>query len=149
MGSMRRSFSTTFKSKVALVALRRDRTVAEVARAFQVHPHQVMTWKKQVLQVRPEVFGLLSNVAGGRPQAANFLIPSSYLTSAITSGGNSEPLSRRKPRSALWPSLSTIARHALPPALFRVSRRPWRPGLCRVVLFGDPWRANRHRPDSR
>ena len=55
MGSMRRSFSTTFKSKVALVALRRDRTVAEVARAFQVHPHQVMTWKKQVLQVRPEM----------------------------------------------------------------------------------------------
>ena len=56
MGSMRRSFSAAFKSKVALAALRGDRTLAEVAGAFQVHPHQVMAWKKQVLQVLPEVF---------------------------------------------------------------------------------------------
>ncbi len=56
MGSMRRSFSAGFKSKVALAALRGDRTLAEVAGAFQVHPYQVMTWKKQVIEVLPEVF---------------------------------------------------------------------------------------------
>ena len=56
MGLMRRSFSVAFKSKVALAALRGDRTRAEVAGALQVHPHQVMTWKKQVIEVLPEVF---------------------------------------------------------------------------------------------
>ncbi len=50
MGSMRRSFSAAFKSKVALAALRGERTLAEVAGAFQVHPHQVITWKTQVFQ---------------------------------------------------------------------------------------------------
>ena len=39
-----------------LSALRGDRTLAEVAGAFQVHPYQVMTWKKQVIEVLPEVF---------------------------------------------------------------------------------------------
>ena len=48
MGSMHRRFSAAFKSKVAFAALRGDRTMAEVAGAFQVHPHQVMSWKVTV-----------------------------------------------------------------------------------------------------
>ena len=56
MGRIRRKFSTEFKSKVALAALKGDRTLAELAGQFQVHPHQVMAWKKQALAILPEVF---------------------------------------------------------------------------------------------
>jgi transposase-like protein len=56
MGRIRRKFSSEFKSKVALAALKGDRTLAELASQFQVHPHQVMAWKKQALAVLPEVF---------------------------------------------------------------------------------------------
>ena len=69
MGSMRRSFSAAFKSKVALAALRGDRPLAEVAGAFQVHPHQVMAWKKQVLQILPEVFSQKRGRQGAERQA--------------------------------------------------------------------------------
>jgi transposase-like protein len=56
MGRIRRQFSAEFKSKVALAAIKGDRTLAELAGQFQVHPHQVMAWKKQALAVLPEVF---------------------------------------------------------------------------------------------
>ena len=69
MGSMRRSSSAGFKSKVALAALRGDRTRAEVAGAFQVHPYQVMMWKKQVLQVLAEVFSQKRGRHGAERQA--------------------------------------------------------------------------------
>jgi len=36
------------KSLVALVALRDDNTIAEIAGEFQVHPNQVLQWKKLV-----------------------------------------------------------------------------------------------------
>ena len=66
---MRRSFSAGFKRKVALAALRGDRTRAEVAGAFQVHPYQVMMWKKQVLQVLAEVFSQKRGRHGAERQA--------------------------------------------------------------------------------
>jgi len=56
MGRIRRKFSAEFKTKVALAAIKGDRTLAELAAQFQVHPHQVMAWKKQALAVLPEVF---------------------------------------------------------------------------------------------
>ncbi len=68
MGSMRRRFSAVFKRKVALVTLRGDRTPAEVAGAFQVHPHQVPTWKKQVLEVLPKVLSQKRGRCGAERQ---------------------------------------------------------------------------------
>lgn len=56
MGRARRRFSAEFKCKVALAAIRGDRTLSELAGQFQVHPHQVTAWKKQALAVLPEVF---------------------------------------------------------------------------------------------
>ena len=56
MGRMRRKFSAEFKSKVAVAAIKGDRTLAELATQFQVHPHQVTAWKSQALGVLPEVF---------------------------------------------------------------------------------------------
>ena len=56
MESRRRSHSGRLKVKVALAAAKGDRTIAELASEFEVHPSQVTQWKKQLMEVLPEVF---------------------------------------------------------------------------------------------
>jgi len=54
---MRRSrYSAELKAKVALEAIRGQKTVNEIASEFDVHPNQVGVWKKQALESLPEVF---------------------------------------------------------------------------------------------
>lgn len=53
----RRKFTKEFKAKVALEAVKGQRTVNELASEFGVHPSQIGLWKKQLLQSSPEVFG--------------------------------------------------------------------------------------------
>ena len=43
----RRRFTADFKARVALEALRGDRTIQEIASRHKVHPNQVSTWKRQ------------------------------------------------------------------------------------------------------
>jgi len=45
----RRRFTGDFKPKVALEALRGDRTIQEIAARHKVHPNQVSTWKRQAM----------------------------------------------------------------------------------------------------
>jgi putative transposase len=56
MGKQRRQFSEQFKFKVALEAAKGLRTVNEIAGEYQVHPNQVSSWKKQLLDDGPGVF---------------------------------------------------------------------------------------------
>ncbi len=53
----RRNHSGEFKARVALAAIRGDKTLSEIAEHFEVHPHQVTEWKKQLLERAGEVFG--------------------------------------------------------------------------------------------
>ena len=53
----RRTHSPLFKSKVALAAMAGDRTLAELAQQFEVHPNQITTWKKQLSVGAADVFG--------------------------------------------------------------------------------------------
>jgi transposase len=46
MSRKRRQFSEEFKARVALAAAKEDRTIAELATAFKVHPSQIGGWKK-------------------------------------------------------------------------------------------------------
>lgn len=53
----RRTHSPSFKARVALEALRGEKTLAELAKQYDVHPNQITGWKNEAMQRLPEVFG--------------------------------------------------------------------------------------------
>jgi len=53
----RKKYSSQFKFKVALEAVKGLQTINEIASNHGVHPNQVRTWKKQLLEEGPAVFG--------------------------------------------------------------------------------------------
>jgi transposase len=53
----RRNHTPAFKAKVALSAIKGDRTLAELAEQFDVHPNQITTWKAQLESGAADVFG--------------------------------------------------------------------------------------------
>jgi transposase-like protein len=57
MKRSRRNHSSAFKAKVALQAIRGDKTLAELAQQHQVHPTQITAWKQQLLEHAAELFG--------------------------------------------------------------------------------------------
>jgi len=56
MKNKRRNHSAAFKAKVALAAIKGDKTIAELASEYEVHPNQITQWKKQLLESLPELF---------------------------------------------------------------------------------------------
>lgn len=52
----RRNHAASFKAKVALAAVRGDRTMSELAAQFDVHPSQIQQWKKQLQDEAAELF---------------------------------------------------------------------------------------------
>ena len=65
MGKKRRRFSSEFKARVALAAVRGEKSLAELASEFEVHANQISTWKRQLLD---GAAGLFEN--GPPPDAA-------------------------------------------------------------------------------
>ncbi|MGY4397205.1 transposase, partial [Sphingomonas sp. UYAg733] len=61
----RRNHSAAFKAKVALAAVKGERTLAELAQQFDVHPNQITTWRSQLLEGAAGVFG-----SGGHSEPA-------------------------------------------------------------------------------
>lgn len=52
----RRRFDDEFKAKVALEALKEEKTLQELAEEYEVHPNQINTWKKQLLSGASSLF---------------------------------------------------------------------------------------------
>jgi transposase-like protein len=61
----RRNHLPAFKAKVALAAIKGEKTLAELAQHFDVHPNQITQWKAQLLEGAAGVFG-----AEARPEPA-------------------------------------------------------------------------------
>ncbi len=56
MGTTRKRYDTSFKAKVALEAIKGERTISEIASKTGVHPNQISKWKKQALEELPDIF---------------------------------------------------------------------------------------------
>jgi putative transposase len=56
MKTRRKRYTSEFKAKVALEAIKGQRTVNEIGLRYGLHPNQVSQWKKQALEQLPEVF---------------------------------------------------------------------------------------------
>lgn len=52
----RRRFSDEFKAKVAIEAVKEEKTLQELAEEFQVHPNQISGWKKQLLENAGKIY---------------------------------------------------------------------------------------------
>ena len=57
MRRTRRNHAAGFKAEVAVAAIKGDKTLAELAEHFDVHPNQISEWKQQLLESAAEVFG--------------------------------------------------------------------------------------------
>jgi transposase len=69
MKRTRKKHSAAFKAKVAVAAIRGDRTIAELAVHFGVHPNQIHNWKKQLLDGAVSVFEGGASAEGGTNEA--------------------------------------------------------------------------------
>jgi putative transposase len=56
MRTQRKTYPAQFKAKVALEAIKGQKTVNELAAQYGVHPNQITQWKKQALDALPQIF---------------------------------------------------------------------------------------------
>jgi transposase-like protein len=56
MAKQRRTHSASFKAKVALDAARGEKTMAQLASDYGIHPNLIGQWRKQLLETAPEIF---------------------------------------------------------------------------------------------
>lgn len=56
MAGQRKRYSASLKAKVALEAIKGQRTVSEIASEYGVHPNLITKWKKQVIEELPGIF---------------------------------------------------------------------------------------------
>lgn len=58
---MKKTYSKEFKAKVALEAIKEEKTLAEIAAQFEVHPNQVTQWKKKAIESIADIFAKASD----------------------------------------------------------------------------------------
>jgi transposase-like protein len=92
----RRNHTPAFKAKVALAAVKGDRTVVQLAEQFDVHPNQVTSWKTQLEGSAAGVFGPGSGSATTQPavdvkslhaKIGELTLENDFLEGALTKAG--------------------------------------------------------------
>ena len=93
MKRTRRNHGATLKAQVALAAVKGDKTLAELAEQFSVHPTQITEWKQQLLARAADVFG----GANSKTLMSNVVCEDRQLTlRMILGGGHQGRLGERK-----------------------------------------------------
>ena len=92
----RRNHTPAFKAKVALAAVKGDRTLAQLAEHFDVHPNQVTAWKAQLEGGAADVFGPGSGSGAAAPvvdvkslhaKIGELTLENDFLEGALTKAG--------------------------------------------------------------
>ena len=89
----RRNHSPTFKAQVAVAALKGDKTLAELAQQYDVHPNQITDWKSQLLERSAQVFCDASDKAPEpdlktlHAKIGQLTLENDFLESALTKAG--------------------------------------------------------------
>ena len=63
----RRNHASSFKARVALAAIKNDKTLIELTVQFDIHPNQISEWKQQLQESAPDVFGSLLKKKADEP----------------------------------------------------------------------------------
>jgi transposase len=63
----RRTHAPAFKAKVALAAIKGEKTLAELAQQYDVHPNQITSWKAHLVEAASGLFGPTSSASDAAP----------------------------------------------------------------------------------
>ena len=63
MGNTRRKYEAKFKAKLALEAVKQEKTIAQLSSKYGVHANQITQWKKRLVQELPGIFTSKNNKA--------------------------------------------------------------------------------------
>ncbi len=90
----RRNHAAAFKAQVAIAALKGDKTLAELAQQFDVHPNQIVDWKTQLMERASQAFGETGAKAPGEPELktlhakiGQLTLENDFLENALTKAG--------------------------------------------------------------
>jgi len=56
MSKIRKNYSASFKAKVALEALKKEKTISQLSSEYGVHSNQISQWRKRLLEELPDIF---------------------------------------------------------------------------------------------
>ncbi len=92
----RRNHTPAFKAKVSLAAIKGERTLAQLAEQFDIHPNQITTWKDQLQQGAADVFGPGGGTGSASPSVdvkllhakiGELTLENDFLDGALTKAG--------------------------------------------------------------
>ena len=66
---MRKTYDKDFKAKVALEALRGDKTIQELGQIYQIHPNLIIQWKKLLLENASNLFERANKIPEAQAEA--------------------------------------------------------------------------------